>query len=125
MSALTAGRWITCSHFACPPAPWTIPCTESPPLKSGRWAPFTPLDVARQYGAKYFVSSTSECYGDPLQHPQLETYWGNVNPIGPRSVYDESKRFTEAVTHGYHRYHQVDTRIVRIFNTYGPPHAAQ
>ena len=73
-----------------------------------------------RYGAKYFVSSTSECYGDPLEHPQKETYWGNVNPIGPRSVYDEAKRFTEAVTMAYHRYHKVDTRIVRIFNTYGP-----
>ena len=66
------------------------------------------------------VSSTSECYGDPLEHPQKETYWGHVNPIGPRSVYDEAKRFTEAVTMAYHRYHKVDTRIVRIFNTYGP-----
>jgi dTDP-glucose 4,6-dehydratase len=66
------------------------------------------------------VASTSECYGDPLEHPQKETYWGNVNPIGPRSVYDESKRFAEAVTMAYHRYHKVDTRILRIFNTYGP-----
>ena len=66
------------------------------------------------------MSSTSECYGDPLEHPQKETYWGNVNSIGPRSVYDEAKRFTEAVTMAYHRYHKVDTRIVRIFNTYGP-----
>jgi dTDP-glucose 4,6-dehydratase len=76
--------------------------------------------VAHKYGAKYLVSSTSECYGDPLEHPQKETYWGNVNSIGPRSVYDEAKRFTEAVTMAYHRYHKVDTRIVRIFNTYGP-----
>ncbi len=74
----------------------------------------------KKYGAKYLVSSTSECYGDPLEHPQKETYWGNVNSIGPRSVYDEAKRFTEAVTMAYHRYHKVDTRIVRIFNTYGP-----
>jgi dTDP-glucose 4,6-dehydratase len=66
------------------------------------------------------VSSTSECYGDPLEHPQKESYWGHVNPIGPRSVYDEAKRFTESVTMAYHRYHKVDTRIVRIFNTYGP-----
>jgi dTDP-glucose 4,6-dehydratase len=66
------------------------------------------------------VSSTSECYGDPLEHPQKETYWGNVNPIGPRSVYDEAKRFTEALTMAYHRYHKLDTRISRIFNTYGP-----
>jgi dTDP-glucose 4,6-dehydratase len=66
------------------------------------------------------MASTSECYGDPLEHPQSETYWGHVNPIGPRSVYDEAKRFSEAVTMAYHRYHQVDTRIARIFNTYGP-----
>jgi dTDP-glucose 4,6-dehydratase len=78
------------------------------------------LDVARKYGAKYLISSTSECYGDPLEHPQKETYWGHVNPIGPRSVYDEAKRFSEAVTMAYHRYYNVDTRIVRIFNTYGP-----
>jgi dTDP-glucose 4,6-dehydratase len=78
------------------------------------------LEIAQKYHAKYLVSSTSECYGDPLEHPQKETYWGNVNPIGPRSVYDEAKRFSEAVTMAYHRYHRVDTRILRIFNTYGP-----
>ena len=89
-------------------------------LKVGSLGTFHALDIARKYGAKYLVSSTSECYGDPLEHPQKETYWGNVNPIGPRSVYDEAKRFTEAVTMAYHRYHKVDTRIVRIFNTYGP-----
>jgi dTDP-glucose 4,6-dehydratase len=76
--------------------------------------------VARKYGAKYLVSSTSECYGDPLEHPQKETYWGHVNPVGPRSVYDEAKRFTEAATVAYRRYHNVDVRIARIFNTYGP-----
>jgi dTDP-glucose 4,6-dehydratase len=75
--------------------------------------------VARKYGAKYLTSSTSECYGDPLEHPQKETYWGHVNPVGPRSVYDEAKRFNEAVTMAYHSYYKVDTRIVRIFNTYG------
>jgi dTDP-glucose 4,6-dehydratase len=89
-------------------------------LKVGSLGTFHALDVARRYGARYLVSSTSECYGDPLEHPQKETYWGHVNPIGPRSVYDEAKRFTEAVTMGYHRYYNVDTRIVRIFNTYGP-----
>ena len=89
-------------------------------LKVGSLGTFHALDVAHKYGAKYFVSSTSECYGDPLEHPQKETYWGHVNPIGPRSVYDEAKRFTEAVTMAYRRYHKVDTRIVRIFNTYGP-----
>jgi dTDP-glucose 4,6-dehydratase len=86
----------------------------------GSWGTFHALDVARKCGAKYLTSSTSECYGDPLEHPQKETYWGNVNPIGPRSVYDEAKRFSEAVTMAYHRYHKVDTRIARIFNTYGP-----
>jgi len=107
-------------HFACPASPVDYTLHVIATLKVGSLGTFHALDVARQYGAKYFVSSTSECYGDPLQHPQQETYWGNVNPIGPRSVYDESKRFTEAVTMAYHRYHQVDTRIVRIFNTYGP-----
>jgi dTDP-glucose 4,6-dehydratase len=107
-------------HFACPASPVDYTLHGIATLKVGSLGTFHALDVARQYGAKYFVSSTSECYGDPLQHPQQETYWGNVNPIGPRSVYDESKRFTEAVTMAYHRYHQVDTRIVRIFNTYGP-----
>jgi dTDP-glucose 4,6-dehydratase len=81
---------------------------------------FHALDVARKYDAKYLVYSTSECYVDPLEHPQKETYWGNVNPIGPRSVYDEAKRFTEAATMAYHRYYKVDTLIARIFNTYGP-----
>jgi dTDP-glucose 4,6-dehydratase len=89
-------------------------------LQVGSLGTFHALDVARKYGAKYLVSSTSECYGDPLEHPQKESYWGNVNPIGLRSVYDEAKRFTEATTMAYHRYYKVDTRIVRIFNTYGP-----
>lgn len=78
------------------------------------------LDIAKRYGAKFLQASTSECYGDPLLHPQTEDYWGHVNPIGPRSVYDESKRFAEALTMAYHRYYGVDSRIVRIFNTYGP-----
>jgi dTDP-glucose 4,6-dehydratase len=89
-------------------------------LKVGSLGSIHSLELAKKYGAKYLVSSTSECYGDPLEHPQKETYWGNVNPIGPRSVYDESKRFAEAMTMAYHRYHKVDTRILRIFNTYGP-----
>jgi dTDP-glucose 4,6-dehydratase len=89
-------------------------------LKVGSIGTFHALEVARKYQAKYLVSSTSECYGDPLEHPQKESYWGNVNPVGPRSVYDEAKRFTEATTLAYHRYYKVDTRIVRIFNTYGP-----
>jgi dTDP-glucose 4,6-dehydratase len=89
-------------------------------LKVGSLGSFHTLELARKYGAKYLLASTSECYGDPLEHPQTERYWGNVNPIGPRSVYDESKRFAEAATMAYHRYHRVDTRIMRIFNTYGP-----
>ncbi len=106
-------------HFACPASPvdYTVHGVET--LMVGSWGTFHALDVARKYGAKFLTSSTSECYGDPLEHPQKETYWGNVNPIGPRSVYDEAKRFSEAVTMAYHRYYQVDTRIVRIFNTYG------
>jgi dTDP-glucose 4,6-dehydratase len=78
------------------------------------------LELAREKRARYLVTSTSECYGDPLVHPQVETYWGNVNPVGPRSCYDESKRFTEALTMAYHRMHGVRTNIARIFNTYGP-----
>lgn len=78
------------------------------------------LEIAQKYDAKFLLASTSECYGDPQQHPQKETYWGHVNPNGPRSVYDEAKRFAEAMTMAYHRYRKVDTRIVRIFNTYGP-----
>jgi dTDP-glucose 4,6-dehydratase len=78
------------------------------------------LDLARKYNAGYLHASTSECYGDPEVHPQIESYWGHVNPVGPRSVYDEAKRFSEAAVMAYHRYHGVDTRLVRIFNTYGP-----
>lgn len=80
----------------------------------------TLLELARRTGARFLLASTSECYGDPLEHPQKETYWGNVNPVGPRSCYDESKRFAEALTMAYHREYGVDTRIARIFNTYGP-----
>jgi dTDP-glucose 4,6-dehydratase len=107
-------------HFASPASPVDYSTHGIPTLKVGSLGTFHALDVALKYGAKYFVSSTSECYGDPLEHPQKETYWGNVNPIGPRSVYDEAKRFTESVTMAYRRYHNVDTHIVRIFNTYGP-----
>ena len=107
-------------HFASPASPVDYTIHGIATLKVGSLGTFHALDLARKYGASYLVSSTSECYGDPLEHPQTETYWGNVNPIGPRSVYDEAKRFTEAVTMAYHRYHQVDTRIARIFNTYGP-----
>jgi dTDP-glucose 4,6-dehydratase len=107
-------------HFASPASPVDYSNHGIATLKVGSLGTFHALDIARKYNAKYLVSSTSECYGDPLEHPQTETYWGHVNPIGPRSVYDEAKRFTEAVTMAYRRYHQVDTRIVRIFNTYGP-----
>jgi len=107
-------------HFASPASPVDYAAHGIATLKVGSLGTFHALDIARKYTAKYLVSSTSECYGDPLEHPQKETYWGNVNPIGPRSVYDEAKRFTEAATMAYHRYDKVDTRIARIFNTYGP-----
>jgi dTDP-glucose 4,6-dehydratase len=115
-----AGQVDYVFHFACPASPVDYSVHGITTLKVGSLGTFHALDVAHKYGARYLVSSTSECYGDPLEHPQKETYWGNVNPIGPRSVYDEAKRFTEAVTMAYRRYHNVDTRIVRIFNTYGP-----
>ena len=107
-------------HFASPASPVDYGIHGIHTLKVGSFGTFHALGVAKKYGAKYLVSSTSECYGDPLEHPQRETYWGHVNPIGPRSVYDEAKRFTEAVTMAYRRYHNIDTRIARIFNTYGP-----
>jgi dTDP-glucose 4,6-dehydratase len=107
-------------HFASPASPVDYTLHGIATLKVGSLGTFNALELAKKYNAKYLVSSTSECYGDPLEHPQKETYWGNVNSIGPRSVYDEAKRFTESVTMAYHRYHKVDTRIVRIFNTYGP-----
>jgi dTDP-glucose 4,6-dehydratase len=107
-------------HFACPASPVDYMTHGVGTLQVGSLGTFHALEVARKYGAKYLLASTSECYGDPLEHPQKETYWGHVNPIGPRSVYDEAKRFSEAATMAYFRYHKADTRIVRIFNTYGP-----
>ncbi len=107
-------------HFASPASPVDYMVHGIDTLKVGSLGTMHALEIAQKYHAKYLVSSTSECYGDPLEHPQKETYWGNVNPIGPRSVYDEAKRFTEALTMAYHRYHKLDTRISRIFNTYGP-----
>jgi dTDP-glucose 4,6-dehydratase len=107
-------------HFASPASPIDYMTHGIATLRVGSVGTFNALEIARKYQAKYLISSTSECYGDPLEHPQSESYWGHVNPIGPRSVYDEAKRFSEAVTMAYHRYHQVDTRILRIFNTYGP-----
>lgn len=107
-------------HFASPASPEDYHAHGIETLQVGSLGTFNALETARKYGAKYLVSSTSECYGDPQEHPQKETYWGHVNPVGPRSVYDEAKRFTEAVTVAYRRYHNVDVRIARIFNTYGP-----
>jgi dTDP-glucose 4,6-dehydratase len=107
-------------HFASPASPVDYMIHGIDTLRVGSLGTMHALEIAKKYNAKYLVSSTSECYGDPLEHPQKETYWGNVNPIGPRSVYDEAKRFTEALTMAYHRYDKVDTRISRIFNTYGP-----
>jgi len=107
-------------HFASPASPVDYAAHGIETLRVGSYGTFEALELARLHGAKFMMASTSECYGDPLEHPQTETYWGHVNPIGPRSVYDEAKRFSEAVTMAYHRYHQVDTRILRIFNTYGP-----
>src|SRR5450432_905191 len=107
-------------HFACPASPVDYMIHGIDTLKVGSLGTMHALEIAQKYHAKYLVASTSECYGDPLVHPQKEDYWGNVNPIGPRSVYDEAKRFAEAMTMAYHRYHNVDTKIVRIFDTYGP-----
>lgn len=115
-----AGQVDYIFHFASPASPVDYMEHGIETLKVGSLGSFHSLEVAKKYGAKYLLASTSECYGDPLEHPQKESYWGNVNPIGPRSVYDESKRFAEAVTAAYRRYHKVDTRILRIFNTYGP-----
>jgi len=107
-------------HFASPASP--IDYLELPiqTLKVGSLGTHNALGLAKAKGARFFLASTSEVYGDPLVHPQTEDYWGNVNPVGPRGVYDEAKRFGEAITMAYHTYHGVDTRIVRIFNTYGP-----
>jgi len=107
-------------HFASPASPVDYMVHGIDTLKVGSLGTMHALEIAHKHRAKYLLASTSECYGDPLEHPQKETYWGNVNTIGPRSVYDEAKRFSEALTMAYHRYHAVDTRIVRIFNTYGP-----
>jgi dTDP-glucose 4,6-dehydratase len=113
------GRADFIFHFASPASPVDYMQHGIETLKVGSLGSFHSLELARCYDAKYMVASTSECYGDPLEHPQKEAYWGNVNPIGPRSVYDEAKRFAEAVTMAYHRYHRVDTRILRIVDTYG------
>jgi dTDP-glucose 4,6-dehydratase len=107
-------------HFASPASPNDYLEHPIPTLKVGSLGTFHTLGLAKAKGARYLLASTSEVYGDPLVNPQPETYWGNVNPIGPRGVYDEAKRFAEAMTLAYQRYHGMQTRIVRIFNTYGP-----
>ncbi len=107
-------------HFASPASPIDFERIPIQILKVGSLGTHNSLGLAKAKGARFFLASTSEVYGDPLVHPQPETYWGNVNPIGPRGVYDEAKRFAEAITMAYHRHHGLDVRIVRIFNTYGP-----
>jgi dTDP-glucose 4,6-dehydratase len=107
-------------HLASPASPADFASIPIQILKVGSLGTHRLLGLAKDKGAKFFLASTSEVYGDPLVHPQPETYWGNVNPIGPRGCYDEAKRFAEAMTMAYHRTHGVDVRIVRIFNTYGP-----
>jgi len=107
-------------NFASPASPGEYMRLGVETLLAGSQGTMHALDLARKYGARFLQASTSECYGDPLVHPQTEDYWGNVNPVGPRSVYDESKRYAESLTMAYHRYYGVDTRLVRIFNTYGP-----
>src|SRR6476619_1272910 len=107
-------------HFASPASPIDYLELPIPTLKVGALGTHNTLGLAKAKKATFVLASTSECYGDPLVHPQTEDYWGNVNPIGPRGVYDEAKRFAEAMTMAYHRYHGLDTKIVRIFNTYGP-----
>jgi dTDP-glucose 4,6-dehydratase len=107
-------------HWASPASPIDYLELPIPTLKVGALGTHKALGLAKAKKARFVLASTSEVYGDPLEHPQRETYWGNVNPIGPRGVYDEAKRFAEAMTVAYHRYHGVDTKIARIFNTYGP-----
>jgi dTDP-glucose 4,6-dehydratase len=107
-------------HWASPASPIDYLELPIPTLKVGALGTHKALGLAKAKGARFVIASTSEVYGDPLEHPQKETYWGNVNPVGPRGVYDEAKRFAEAMTMAYHRFHGVDTKIVRIFNTYGP-----
>jgi dTDP-glucose 4,6-dehydratase len=107
-------------HWASPASPIDYLELPIPTLKVGALGTHKALGLAKAKGARFVIASTSEVYGDPLEHPQKETYWGNVNPVGPRGVYDEAKRFAEAMTMAYHRVHGLETRIVRIFNTYGP-----
>jgi dTDP-glucose 4,6-dehydratase len=115
-----AGKVDAILHFASPASPMDYLNFPIQTLKVGSLGTHKALGLAKEKKACFLLASTSEVYGDPLAHPQKEDYWGNVNPIGPRGVYDEAKRFAEAMTMAYHRYHKVDTRIARIFNTYGP-----
>ena len=115
-----AGKVDYVLHFASPASPIDYLMLPIQTLKVGSLGTHNTLGLAKLKKARYFLASTSEVYGDPLEHPQKETYWGHVNPIGPRGVYDEAKRFAEAITFAYKRYHKMDTKIVRIFNTYGP-----
>jgi dTDP-glucose 4,6-dehydratase len=115
-----AGKVDAILHFASPASPVDYLNFPIQTLKVGSLGTHKALGLAKEKNARFLLASTSEVYGDPLIHPQTEDYWGNVNPIGPRGVYDEAKRFAEAMTMAYHRYHKVDTRIARIFNTYGP-----
>jgi dTDP-glucose 4,6-dehydratase len=107
-------------HFASPASPIDYLKLPIQTLKVGSLGTLNTLGLAKAKNARFLIASTSEVYGDPLMHPQREDYWGNVNPVGPRGVYDEAKRFSEAMTMAYHRYHGVETRLLRIFNTYGP-----
>ena len=115
-----SGRLDEVYHFASPASPADFERIPIPILKVGALGTYNSLGLAKAKGARFMLASTSEVYGDPLVHPQPEEYWGNVNPIGVRGVYDEAKRYAESITMAYHRHHRVDTRIVRIFNTYGP-----
>ncbi len=114
------GRVDYVFNFASPASPFDYMKLGIETLQVGSLGTLNTLEIAKRYGAGYLHASTSECYGDPEVHPQVESYWGHVNPIGPRSVYDEAKRFSEAAVTAYHRYHNVNTHLVRIFNTYGP-----
>jgi dTDP-glucose 4,6-dehydratase len=119
-SPFDLGRVDFIYNFASPASPVDYHRLGIETLRVGSLGTLNTLELAKKYGAGYLQASTSECYGDPEVHPQVESYWGNVNPVGPRSVYDEAKRFSEAAVTAYHRYHNVNTHLVRIFNTYGP-----
>jgi dTDP-glucose 4,6-dehydratase len=117
---IDAKKIVAILHFASPASPQDYLRHPIETLKAGSFGTYSALELARSSGARFLLASTSEVYGNPLKHPQDETYWGNVNPIGPRSVYDEAKRFAEALTMAYYRKYKINTKIARIFNTYGP-----